>query len=100
MIQVVNGSLVTTDATDQEIVPMVLGADGEMKPAGRDVFGFELVSGSVEMGVGVPIDDGDFNHATHSTVGDKWFHTASPSLTEDHIGNIRGKGVATFRIYW
>lgn len=100
MIQVVNGSLVTTNGTDQEIVPMVLGDDGEMKPAGRDVFGFEWVSGSVQMGVGVPIDDGDFVHAAHSTSGDKWFHTASPSLTEDHPGNIRGKGVATFRIYW
>lgn len=100
MIQAVNGSLVTTDATDQEIVPMEIDADGEMSPAGRDIFGFEWVSGSVQMGVGVPIDDGDFVHAAHTAAGDKWFHTASPSLTENHPGNIRGKGVATFRIYW
>lgn len=99
MIQVVNGSLVTTDATDQEIVPMVIDADGEMKPSGREIFGFEWVSGSVQMGVGVPIDEGDFVHAPHAAAGN-WFHTASPSLTPDHPGNLRGKGVATFKIYW
>lgn len=100
MIQVLNGGLLTTDATDQEIVPMELGDDGELSPAGRNIFLFELVSGSVQMGVGVAIDDGSFVHAAHATAGDKWLHTASPSLTEDHYGNIRGKGVATTRIYW
>lgn len=100
MIQVVNGSLVTTDATDQEIVPMDIGTDGEMKIAPRNIFCFEWVSGSVQMGVGFPIDDGDFVHAAHAAAGDKWLHTASPSLAADHPGNLRGKGVATFRIYW
>jgi hypothetical protein len=99
-MQVLNGSLVTTDATDQEIIPMELNADGDLVPAGRTIFTFSLVSGSVKMGVGTEIDDGDFVHATNSTAGDKWLLTASPSLEQDWHSNLRGKGVATFKIYW
>ncbi len=100
VINVLNGSLVTTDATDKEIIPLQEDSTGSLVPAPRTTFFFELVSGSVKMGVGDAIDLAGYTHASHATAGDKWFHTAEPSTEVDWRSNLRGKGVATFNIYW
>jgi|SRR5688572_1339388 len=99
MIQVLNGSLLTTDGTQQDIIPMEVNEEGTLVRASRNLFCFELVSGSVQMGVGADIDQGDFVHAAHATVGEKWFHTASPEADGGNT-NIKAKGVATSKVYW
>lgn len=111
MIKVLNGSLVTTTATEEAIVPYYIDEDGNHKVAGRHTFFFELVSGSVQTLVGdsptSPTLDGN-TAQTHSTVGDKWFHTASPegpdgantNIADASKRNIRAKGAATFNIFW
>lgn len=104
MTQVLNGSTVTI-STEDDIIPVVKGDDGQYHAAGRDVFTFELVSGSVQMGVGNEIDEGSFVHATRSTAGEKWVHTASPDLTrsiaDGFHGNIRAKGSSgVVKITW
>lgn len=112
MIKVLNGSLVTTTANEEAIVPYYINEDGEHKVAGRHTFFFVLVSGSVKTLVGEsptsPSLDG-ITAATRSTAGDKWFHTASPEGSSETgvVGtadqskrNIRAVGAATFNIFW
>jgi hypothetical protein len=111
MIKVLNGSLVTTTANEEAIVPFYINEDGEHKVAGRHTFFFVLVSGSVKTLVGEsptsPTLDG-ITAATWSTAGDKWFHTASPEadppgfpgVADVSKRNIRAVGAATFNIFW
>ena len=100
MIQVLNGGLITTDATEKTIVPMEYNTDGTLVPAGRNTFCFEIVTGSVQTSVGAEIDVDAYVHATETTAGTKWLLTATPQLQEGGYKNIRGKGVATFKIFW
>lgn len=94
-MQVLNGGRVTI-STEVDLIPVEYNSDGTLVAAGRNVFTFELVSGSVQMGVGAAIDGGGFTHVTRSTAGEKWLHTASPDLTRtistSFYGNIRAKG--------
>lgn len=100
-MNVFNGSQITIDDED-DIIPVEY-VNGELKAVGRTVFFFELISGSVKMGVGQAIDDG-FTNTDHSTAGDRWFHTASPDLNRtipDFNGNIRASGTSgVVKIYW
>lgn len=99
MIQVLNGGQLTTTASQEDIIPMEINEEGTAVRAGRNIFCFELVSGSVQMGVGADIDQGDFVHAAHATAGEKWLHTASPEPDGGNT-NIKAKGVAVSKIYW
>lgn len=104
MAQVLNGGQVTI-TTEEDIIPVDVGPDGDYIASGRNVFMFELVSGSVQMGVGAVIDVGDFTHASRSTAGEKWVHTASPSIdltiSSGHYGNIRAKGsTGVVKVTW
>lgn len=95
-MNVFNGQLITTTATQVDIVPVELNEQGEQFVSGRNTFFFELKSGSVQTCVGVEIPAAT---ATKSTAGDKWFHTATPASTNNY-DNIKAKGVATFWIHW
>ena len=100
MIKALNGSLITSIASEEEIVPMEYSEDGDLKPAGRSEFNFFLVSGSVQTGVGPSISPAGYTHATWGTAGNTWKHTASPENIENSNRNIRSKGVGTFNIFW
>lgn len=95
MKQVLNGGQVTIDA-EEDIVPVEINSTGDYVAVGRTTFFFKLISGTIQTTVGAVIDVGDFTHETHSVADDKWFHTASPSLTktvtDEFHGNIRAKG--------
>ena len=95
-MDVYNGQLVTTTAVQVDLIPVEFNEQGEEVVAGRNLFTFELVSGSVQTAVGRDVTS---NTATKSTAGAKWLHTATPSRNNNY-DNIKAKGVATFWIHW
>lgn len=99
--QVFNGKTITIDS-DEDIIPVYYDDSGEVKAAGRTDFWFVLISGSVRTTVGASLDESPAD-TPWSTAGDKWFHTASPSLNtleDGFYGNLRADGSGVVRVLW
>ncbi len=101
MIKCLNGSLVTSIAAEQSLVPMENedGEDAGYIPAGRNEFIIIWRSGSLQFSVGSAINPTGFTHDTLTAAG-SIILTASPELLEGGVRNIRVKGSGTFFISW
>lgn len=104
MITVFNGEILTSTATEDEVLFVEKDGNGNTVPAGRNLYTFTLKTGSVQMAVGKSVDTS--KAATWSTAGDKWLHTinnngyAPGGPQEGNNDNLRVVGVATVAVTW
>lgn len=107
MIRAFNGEVVSSIATDQQLLPLEVTEDGLEVVAGRNKFNIKWVSGTFQVSKGIPIgsavSDRTPTFLTLSAAGECNI-TASPTdIAEDQLGsnrNIHVKGVGTFILTW
>lgn len=102
MIKALNGSIVTLTATDEDIIPYDIDAEGNPKLAGRNAFVLTWVSGTVKTCVGKSTTNPPAGFTIESyAAAATWIHTASPEEKDGGTSNIHASGAAaTFNITW
>lgn len=90
--QIKNGQLITSSATEQDLQPV-----GPFEEGTVQLIQIELVSGSVQFGVGPTAGSPviDATYATYSTAGQKTLRTIRAGAH-----NLRCVGVGTFMVSW
>ena len=105
MILVQKGQLLTSTATEDEVLFVELDENGQLQPAGRAKFDFSVVSGTVKVGVGKAIVAAA--HADHTTTAQQNFSitlsqlgTMTEAAKEGGPMNLRIVGVGVVSVTW
>lgn len=99
MILVKNGQNLTSTATEDEVLFTSPDEEGNQKPAGRQQFCFEMISGTIQCEVGKAVNTSlATSHST--TANSKWIMTLDPQDFEGGFRNLRVVGVGVVAVSW
>lgn len=105
MIRVFKGETLTSTATEDEVLFLEKNDGGDAVPIGRTKIDFVVLSGTVQVGVGGPVDTSKATSHTTSaatswsmTISNQGYTHNGPQ--EGNNSNLRIVGVGTVAVNW
>lgn len=105
MIIVANGETLTSTTTEDEVMFVAPDDDGKIRPVGRQLISFSVLSGSVQVAVGKAVDTSKATAHTTSAAQNFSLTIANQSYPADGPReggprNLRIVGTGTVAVTW